>query len=329
MTQRETGRPVRKSDRPLRVFVTGATGYIGSAVVRELAAAGHEVSGLTRWADKTVYLKELGARPVVGDLVDAASYRDVAIDHDVLIHIAEAEVERRVQVDRAAVDGLLGAARVILDHDDDARRMFIYTSGCYVLGETGDRPAGEDASTDNAPELVAWRADHERFVLDAADDRLAAAVIRPGMVYGGHGGAFGALFASAEQNGAAEFVGDGTNHWSPVYVGDVARLYRLVAETTARGIYHCAEDEAARVGNLAVAASRVTSAVGRTRRIRLEDARRSMGAFADALVMDQVMASPRSHALGWRHQHPPFMDSAAAVFAEWRAGPGLSRSSDS
>jgi nucleoside-diphosphate-sugar epimerase len=320
MTDHETGRPERKSDRPFRVFVTGATGYIGSAIVRELAAAGHEVSGLTRWADKTVYLKELGAQPVVGNLVDADSYRDVAIDHDVLIHVAEAEFERRVQVDRAAVDGLLGAARVILDHDDEARRTFIYTSGCYVLGETGDEPAGEDASTDGAPELVAWRAGHERLVLDANDDRLATAVIRPGMVYGGHGGTFGAFFTSADERGAAEFVGDGTNHWSPVYVGDVARLYRLVAEMAARGIYHCAEDRAARVGNLAVAASRATTAGGRTRRIRLEDARARMGAFADALVMDQVMASPRSRALGWRHEHAPFVDSAADVYAEWQAG---------
>jgi nucleoside-diphosphate-sugar epimerase len=320
MTDGENGRPVRKSDRPLRVFVTGATGYIGSAVVRELAAAGHEVSGLTRWADKTVYLKELGARPVVGNLVDTASYRDVAVDHDVLMHVAEADAEHRVQVDRAAIDGLLDAARVILDHDDEGRRTFIYTSGIYVLGETGDEPAGEDASTDGAPDLVAWRADHERRVLDAGDSRLATAVIRPGMVYGGHGGAFGAFFTSAEETGAAEFVGDGTNHWSPVYLADVARLYRLVAETAARGIYHCAEDEATRVGNLAVAASRATPAGGRTRRIRLEDARREMGAYADALVMDQVMASPRSHALGWRHEHAPFVDSAAEVYAEWRAG---------
>ncbi len=322
MTDQETGRPGPVSDRPLRVFVTGATGYIGSAVVKALAAAGHEVSGLTRWADKTVYLKELGARPVVGDLVDANSYRDVAIDHDVLIHLAEAEAERRVQVDRAAVDGLLGAARVILDHDDDARRTLIYTSGIFLLGETGDEPADEGASTDGAPDLVAWRAGHERLVLDAATDRLATAVIRPGMVYGGHGGMFGAFFTSADETGAAEFVGDGTNHWSPVYVGDVARLYRLVAETAARGIYHCAEDRPARVGNLAVAASRATSAGGRTRRIRLEEARESMGAFADALVMDQVMASTRSQALGWRHQHPAFVDSAPEVYAEWQAGSG-------
>jgi nucleoside-diphosphate-sugar epimerase len=322
MTHQETGRPVRKSDRPLRVFVTGATGYIGSAVVRELSAAGHEVSGLTRWADKTVYLKELGARPVVGNLVDPDSYRDAAIDHDVLIHLAEAEPERRVQVDRAAIDGLLSAARVIMDHDDEARRTFIYTSGIFLLGETGDEPAGEDASTDGAPDLVAWRAGHERLVLDAGDDRLATAVIRPGMVYGGHGGVFGAFFTSADEDGAAEFVGDGTNHWSPVYVGDVARLYRLVAETAARGIYHCAEDQATRVGNLAVAASRATSAGGRTRRVRLEDARQSMGPFADALVMDQVMACPRSRALGWRHEHPLFVDSAADVYAEWQAGSG-------
>lgn len=309
----------RKIERTLRVFVTGATGYVGSAIVRELARAGHEVSGLTRWADKTVYVKELGARPVVGDMREAESYRDVAVDHDVLIHAAVEESERRAQADRAAIEGLLDATRVILDHDDDARRAFIYTSGCFVLGDTGGSPAAEDAGTANAPSYVSWRPPHEELVLRAASERLATAVIRPGMVYGGHGGLIGDFFATAEKTGAAEFVGDGTNHWSPVYRGDVARLYRLVAETAARGVFHCSEGAGTRVGDLAVAASRATPAAGKTKRIRLEQARKTEGeAFAEALVMDQVMVSPRSEALGWTHQHPRFVESAASVYEEWK-----------
>ncbi len=302
----------------LRVFVTGATGYIGSAIVRELTRAGHSVSGLTRWADRTVYLKELGATPVVGDMRDPSSYRDVAIDHDVLIHAAAEDSERRAQADRAAVDGLLDAARVILDHDAEASRTIIYTSGCFVLGDTGGAPAAEDASTEDAPELVAWRVPHEEIVLDAGDERLATAVVRPGMVYGGHGGVIGDFFHTAEKNGAAEFVGDGTNHWSPVYRGDVARLYRMIAEVGARGVFHCSEGEGTRVGDLAVAASSATSAEGATRRFRLEEARKKMGAFADALVMDQVVVSPRAEALGWTHEHPPFLRSAPQVYEEWK-----------
>lgn len=309
----------RLSEKKLRVFVTGATGYIGSAVVRELARAGHEVSGLTRWADKTVYLKELGVRPVVGDMRHPETYRDAAVDHDVLVHVAVDEGERRAQADRAAIEGLLDAANVILDHDDDARRTFIYTSGCFVLGDTGGAPAAEDYGTERAPEHVAWRVPHEAMVLEAATDQLATSVIRPGMVYGGHGGIIGDFFATAEKDGAAEFVGDGTNHWSPVYRDDVARLYRMVAEVGARGIFHCSEGRGTRVGDLAVAASKATPAGGATKRIREEEARETKGAaYTEALVMDQVVVSPRSEALGWSHEHPRFVESADSVYEEWK-----------
>lgn len=305
----------------LRVFVTGATGYIGSAVVRELIGAGHQVTGMTRWADRTLFLRELGAQATVGDLRDPESYRDMAASHDVLLHLAQEDSSARESVDRSAIRTLIEDATLLLRHDDEVRRAIIYTSGCFVLGETGE-PADEYASTLGAPEYVAWRPDHERIVLGASSENLATAVIRPGMVYGGRGGVISGFFASAERQGAAEFVGDGTNRWSPVYLGDVARLYRMVAERRARGIFHCTEPRAVRVGDLAVAASRVTSAGGRTRHIKLEDARKDLGGFADALVMDQVVISPRAEALGWTHTHPPFVDSADRVFAEWKEESG-------
>lgn len=297
----------------MRVFVTGATGYIGSAVTRELAEAGHQVTGMTRLADKSPYLTSLGATPHVADLSQPGEYREAAASHDVLIHVAAEESSDKAAVDRRAVETLLEAA------DSGAPSSFIYTSGCFVLGETGDEPAGEDAPTDGAPELVAWRVPHERIVLDAARPGLATAVVRPGMVYGGKEGTITGLFISAERDGAAEFVGDGTNHWSPVYRGDVARLYRMAAEEGWTGVLHCSEP-AARVGELAMAASRAAGAGGTTRRIRLDEARKRMGAFADALTMDQVMSSPRALSLGWEPRHPPFVESAESVYREWRPG---------
>src|SRR5690554_7168345 len=94
-------------DRPLRVFVTGATGYLGSAIVRELAAAGHEVTGLVRWAEQTLDVKSLGGRAVVGDLRSSDTYRKVAAAHDILIHAAADNSESKVTTDRGAIEALL------------------------------------------------------------------------------------------------------------------------------------------------------------------------------------------------------------------------------
>lgn len=292
--------------------MTGATGYIGSAVVRELAEAGHEVAGLTRMAEKTSYLEELGARAVVGDIRDVASYRGEAEAADALIHVAAEESAARPEVDRTAVEALLSAA------EEGRASALLYTSGCFVLGETGDGPADETAATDGAPEMVAWRVVQEDRVLSAGGAGLSTAVVRPGMVYGGKEGAFASFFATAEESGAAEFVGDGANRWSPVYRGDVARLYRMIVERDGEGIFHCAEP-AELVGRLAMAASRASGAGGATQRVRVEEAREELGEFADALTMDQVMGCPRTHEFGWAPEHPPFIDSAESVYREWKS----------
>lgn len=296
----------------MRVFVTGATGYIGSAVARELTRAGHDVAGLTRRPAGAASLEDLGIEPVVGDIREEDRYRGVAETSDALVHAASEDSEAGPSVDAMAVDALLGAA------GGGAARVLVYTSGCFVLGETGDEPANEDASTARAPEAVAWRPAHERRVLEADSRGLATSVVRPGMVYGGRRGMFAGLFSSAAREGAARFVGDGSNRWSPVHRGDAARLYRRLVERGGRGVYHCAEP-AARVSDLARAASRAAGAGGAIAGTPLEAARREMGALADALVMDQVVGCARARAFGWAPEHAPFMESAEAVHAEWRA----------
>ena len=295
----------------MRIFVTGASGYVGSAVVRALTEGEHRVTGLTRLAENASYLETLGARAVLGDLRDSASFEDEARAADVIIHVAAEDSGMRATVDRLALEALLGFA------SEGEARQLIYTSGCFVLGETGSEPAHEDASTDDPIPYSAWRVPHERHVLDADTPGLATAVIRPGMVYGGREGAFARFFSTAERCGAAEFIGDGANRWSPVYRGDVGRLYRMVVEATGRGIFHCAE-EAARVGDLAMAASRAAGAGGATTRVRVEQARKDLGGFADALTYDQVMGCGRARELGWEPQHAPFRESAADVYREWK-----------
>src|SRR5687768_10229041 len=120
----------------MRVFMTGASGYIGSAVARELVRAGHEVTGLHHREESAEVVRAAGARPVRGDIADPATYAETAAGHDVLIHLA-ADYKDQEAADTAAVDTLIEAARSHMIRD----AHLIYTSGCWVLGDTGGTPA--------------------------------------------------------------------------------------------------------------------------------------------------------------------------------------------
>lgn len=298
----------------MRVFITGGTGYIGSAIVRALVEAGHSVTGLVRSPEKEALLRGLRATPVRGDLKDPSTYRTVAAEHEATIHAAFEYSDRGVDVDRVAIGTLLAAAKT-----ESGPRSVVYTSGVWVLGNTGERPADEDVSTARAAPVVVWRPRHERLVLDAGSDQLATAVIRPGMVYGGKGGQVVSFFALAAEEGAAAYVGSGANRWSLVHRDDLAHLYRLVVEKRARGIFHGVDGAPVAVADVARAASQAAGKGGATRSIRLEEARRQMGPMADALCLDQLVSTRRSAELGWKPKRASFPDSARAAFDEWRA----------
>lgn len=300
----------------MRVFVTGANGYLGSAIVEELAGAGHEVLGLIRSPDRWQIVQDAGGRPILGgDAAEPAGWIDDARRCDVLVHCIEPGASAEpARTDAAALDALLAAAR------DGSARALLYTSGCWSLGATGDVPAGEDASTEGAPAISAWRVPHERIVLDAATPELATAVIRPGMVWGGARGLLSAFFRSAMDTGAAEIVGEGGNRWSCVHRRDVARLYRMVAERAGRGIFHAVDGAAIPVRRLARAASDAAGRGGAVRALPLDQARAALGLLADALALDQVLVAPRSVQLGWAPTFEPFTERAVEAYEEWRRG---------
>lgn len=298
----------------MRVFVTGATGYIGSAVVGALARAGHDVTGLVHSPGSADVARELGADPVIGAVEDPDTYQDRAAEADALVHLAF-DFGAPVETDRAAIETLLDAAR-----GARGERVVVYTSGCWVVGDTGDTPADEDAELD-PPEIVAWRPDHERHVLGASgDDGVVTAVVRPGMVYGGTGGIVTGLSESADRTGAAEFVGSGENRWSLVHREDLAEAYREIVERGAEGVFHVVDASPVRVIDAARAASEAAGAGGEVRSIPLERARESLGPMADALVLDQVLSAQRVRDLGWRPERASFLDAAGGAYREYRAG---------
>jgi nucleoside-diphosphate-sugar epimerase len=300
----------------MRVFVTGGTGYIGMAVVGELLAAGHSVLAMVRRPESGRQLEINGARLHVGNLKDPESYREAAADHEAIVHTAFEGSAEGVAADRTAVEALLEAASL------GKTESLVYTSGIWVLGETGEKPALESTPITNPAPLVAWRPPHERMVLEAATDRLATAVIRPGVVYGGRGGLIASYFESAEREGAARYVGDGLNRVPLIHVEDLGRFYRLVVEHRARGVFHAVDGTAVPLSELARAASEAAGQAGATRSLPLAEAREKMGPFADALALDQLIESERTAEIGWRPLRPSLLAEADHAFKEWKSFTG-------
>lgn len=309
----------------MRVFITGGTGFIGSAVIAELVERRHAVTALTRSPGKGRMLAELGAGPVSGDIAEPEAWRGAALGHDALIHCAFSYGRDTVEVDRTAIDVLLIAARASVEREEaegeEGTVSVIYTSGCWTLGDTGGEWVDEAAPT-NPAEVVAWRPAHEERTLEAAGDGLVTAVIRPGMVYGGHGALAGRLFESAVEEGVAEYVGEGENHWSMVHREDLARLYVLVAERAGGGVFHGVDANPVRVIDAARAASEAAGAGGAVRSLPLERARERLGPVADALALDQKLRARRSAELGWEARRTSFVESAEEAFGEWREATG-------
>ena len=237
----------------MRIFLTGATGYVGSAVLDALVRAGHDVTTLVRDNEKARRVGKRGAHPVIGNLADAESYRSSAEAQDGYVLTAyDRTPGRGPEIDKAVLETIVAAAKrprtAAAASSAPAKRFVIYTSGMWVLGQSPE-PAAEDAPV-NSIALTAWRPAHEQFVLGAATDHLRTAVVRPGVVYGGGTGIVADLFKSAS-NGLVRVVGDGNNHWPLVYDRDLADLYaRLVANQDASGIYHANDEGDERVNDL-------------------------------------------------------------------------------
>lgn len=299
----------------MKIFLTGGTGYVGRRVAAELSRAGHEVVTLVRTAEGRDRAREGGIDAVLGDLAvpgdpnESPTWIENAEAVDAIVHLAF-DYGDPVGTDAHAIDTLLAAT-------EGREAQFVYTSGMWVLGDTGGETVAEDAPTDQPAAIVAWRVRHERRVLEAAAGPGGTAVIRLGHVYGRGGGPTARMFATAAKKGSAEYLGDGRNLWSNVHVDDVAKLYRLVVECRAGGVIHAVDGVPQVVSEMAAAASRAAGAGGETTGIPLERARERLGALADAFCLDQSLAAPAARALGWVPSRPSFIEAADEAWREW------------
>jgi len=302
---------------PMRVFITGATGYVGSAVLDAFARAGHRVTALVRHSSSSPDTPSRpGVEPIVGDLFNPASYVAAAAACDTLVHAAFESSARGASVDRVAVEALMDvAARVTAA---GRRVTVIYTSSASVLGNA-DSPVAEDA-TPSPPGLVSWRPAHEAAVLDAAKHSGARAlIVRPGIVYGGAQGAIADLLQAAA-DGLMRVVGDGSNRWPSIYDRDLADLYvRLALHPDAEGVFHATDHADERVDDIVEAIARHARTRPDVRHVPLTEARQKPGPYADALTLDQVVRSPRALAIGWSPSLHSITGNVARLLEEYRS----------
>lgn len=293
----------------MRVFLTGGTGYIGSAVLDALLRAGHDVTALVRNPGAAERLQARQVAAFVGTLSDPASYRDMAAGFEAYVHAAGDSSDEGQLADASAVE-TLGALAA------DARAVLVYTSGVWVLGPTRE-PAGEDAATNPIP-LVAYRVAREQAVLALAAQGVRAAVIRPGVVFGSGRGIVADMIKDAE-NGLMRVIGSGENRWPLVYDRDLADLYvRVLAEPTAAGIFHGVDENDETVNDIAEAFAAHSPQRPDVRMVPLPEARKKLGLYADALALDQVVRCPRARALGWEPQLASLTRNVPRLFEEWR-----------
>jgi len=283
----------------MKVFLTGATGYIGSAVSERLRASGHEITALARSEASSAKLRSAGIVPLRGDFGNPASVSAAAREADGVISMA---TTYDPAIDGPAIDAMLDALA-------GSNKPLIYTSGIWSHGNPRDEIVNETSPVRPA-QIVGWRQAVEDRVLHAASRQIRTVIIRPAIVYGRGGGIPAGFADSAQKTGAARYVGTGENRWPFVHVDDLADLYALALEKAPPGtLLLGVSGPAYRVRDVAAAASRGVGANGKTQGWPLEEARKELGPYADALALDQQASGRKAETLlGWRPSRPGVLE---------------------
>ncbi|KAF5613723.1 alcohol dehydrogenase [Fusarium subglutinans] len=297
----------------MRVFVTGSTGFVGSAVVKELLAAGHSVLGLAR-SDKGVeQLKSQGAEALFGTIEDLDVLKKGASESDAVIHLAFvhnfADFIGSCAIDRAAITAM-GSALVAAG----GNRAMVITSGTMMLAQ--GKLGHEDDEPDMSHPIAAARGASEKVCLDFAKQGVRASVVRlPPTTHGAGGvsGFMGPFVNFALEKGVSAYVGDGQNHWCAGHRDDAAKLYRLAIEKAEAGsVFHTVAEESVTVKDIA-------TEVGKQLDIPVisipsEKVTEHFGWFQFGALADNTASSAKTkEILGWNPTGPTVLEDIEAV----------------
>ena len=284
----------------MKIFITGASGYIGGSVAAALVSAGHQVSGLARSDDTAAALSARGVTPVRGTLDDAVVLAGAARDADVTVNAANAS-------HRAAAECMLKALA-------ETGKVFLHTSGSSVVGTRAGGALVEQAFDEDTPFTPspqrAARVAIDNMVRASARDGVRAIVIAPSLIYGrGHGlnphsMQVPWLIAFAKKSGVPKHVGPGENRWANVHIDDLITLYVLAIEKAPAGAFYFAENGENSMREICAAIGRMLGQDGRTLEMSVEEAAREWGEGPANDTMgsnSRVRAARARRELGW---HP-------------------------
>ncbi|GGH20257.1 NAD-dependent epimerase/dehydratase family protein [Paenibacillus segetis] len=291
----------------MKVFVTGATGYIGGSVAKVLIDAGHDIYGLVRDPKKVDALKQIGIKPVLGTLEDIEVLTKYSKLSDAVIHTADSD-------HRGAVETFISALR-------GTGKAFLHTSGSSVVGDDARGDSKSENIYDEETPFVPMDIRADRVAINnlvrkaGIDDWVRSVVIVPSMIYGNALGLptesdqLPQVIRKSKMVGAGVHVGKGVNRWSNVHIKDLADLYRLALEKAASASYFFAENGEESFQDIAKSISETLGFEGKTMSWPADEAIAELGDWARFAIASnsRVRAVHARNLLDWKPSEEPML----------------------